>query len=121
CIDVVGDCKIKTPLPVNVISSGLGRFIKRFRNQILSPEDVNRVIKAVNKHLSESSLSNRDHIKSLRKRHSSNTICPRCGSNLIERIANSGSNAGTKFLGCENYPKCHFTKTHNKVESDSTS
>ncbi len=106
----VGDCKFKTSLPDNVINSGVGRFIKRFRNQILSTEDVNRVIKAVDKHLSESSLSNRDHIKSLRKRLSSNTICPKCGANLTERIANRGSKAGTKFLGCENYPKCQFTK-----------
>jgi restriction system protein len=106
----VGDCKFKTSLPDNVINSGVGRFIKRFRNQILSTEDVNQVIKAVEKHLAESSLSKRDHIKSLQKRHSSHTTCPRCGSNLIERVANRGSNAGTKFLGCENYPKCRFTK-----------
>lgn len=106
----VGNCKFKTSLPDNVINSGVGRFIKRFRNQILSTEDVNRVIKAIDKYLSESSLSNIDHIKSLRERHSSNTICPRCGSNLIERLANRGFNSGTKFLGCENYPKCRFTK-----------
>ena len=28
----VGDCKFKTPLPDNVIKSGVGRYIKRFRN-----------------------------------------------------------------------------------------
>lgn len=106
----VGDCKFQTPLPDNVIRAGVGRFIKRFRNQILSTEEVDHVINAVKKHLSESSLSNRDHIKSLRERHASNTICPKCGSNLIERSANWGTNAGTKFLGCENYPKCRFTK-----------
>lgn len=106
----VGDCKFKTTLPDNVINSGVDRFIKRFRNQILSTEDVNQVIKAIEKHLSESSLSNRAHIRSLRKRHSSNTICPRCGLRLIEKTAKQGPNAGTKFLGCENYPKCRFTK-----------
>ena len=106
----VGNCRFKTSLPDNVINSGVGRFIKRFRNQILSTEDVNRVIKAIEKYLSESTLSNIDHIKSLRERHSSNTICPRCGSNLIERLASRGFNAGNKFLGCENYPKCRFTK-----------
>lgn len=30
----VGDCKFKTPLPDNAINSGVGRFIKRFQNQI---------------------------------------------------------------------------------------
>jgi len=105
-----GDCEFKTPLPYNVINWGVGLFIRQFRNQILSLEEVNRIIIAIEKHLSESSLTTRDHIKSLRKRHSSNTICPRCGSILIERIAKRGSNAGSKFLGCDNYPKCRFTK-----------
>ncbi len=35
-------------------------------------------------------------------------FCPRCGSELIERVASQGANRGTKFLGCSNYPKCHF-------------
>ena len=106
----VGDCQFKTQLPSNVLKSGVGKFVKQFRDEILSSEDVDRIIQAIDKHLSESSLSNKDHIKSLRKRHSSNTMCPRCGSNLIERTVKNGSNAGTKFLGCENYPKCRFSK-----------
>lgn len=105
-----GDCTFKTTLPNNVINSGVGRSIKRFRNQIISLEDVNCIINAIKKHLSESSLSTRFHKRSLRNRHSSNTICPRCGSSLIERTAKQGSNAGTKFLGCENFPKCRFAK-----------
>ena len=107
----VGDCKFKTQFPDNVITSGIGRFIKRFRNQILTTEDVSRIIKVIENHLSESSLSNRDHVRSLRIRHSSNTLCPRCGSNPIERTAKQGSNIGNKFLGCESYPKCRFTKS----------
>ncbi|MCB9356044.1 MAG: NERD domain-containing protein [Lewinellaceae bacterium] len=83
----VGDCKFKTKLPDNVINSGIGRYIKRFRNQILLTEDVNLIVQVIEKHVSESSLSKRDHIRSLRKRHSSNTICPICGSSLIVRTA----------------------------------
>lgn len=106
----VGNCKFKTQLPDNINTTGLGRYIKQFQNQIISIEDVHRVSKAIEKHLSESPLSKRDHIKSLRKRQSSNTICPRCGSTLKKRIVKQGSNAGAEFLGCENYPKCRFTK-----------
>ncbi len=106
----IGDSKLKTQLPDTVIKLGVGKYIKRFRNQMLSTEDVHRVIKAIKKHLSDSSHTNRDHIRSLRKRHSSKTICPRCGSKHIKRTAKQGSNAGKKFLGCENYPKCRFTK-----------
>jgi len=52
----------------------------------------------------------RDHVRSLRKRHSSTTVCPRCGSSLVERTAKKGPNAGSKFLGCESYPRCRFSK-----------
>jgi len=32
--------------------------------------------------------------------------CPKCGSEMILRIAKSGANAGNKFWGCSNYPTC---------------
>ncbi len=106
----VGDCKFKTPLPVNVIKSGLRRYIKRFTNRILTTKEVDRVTEALAQHISESSLTTRDHVRSLRKRHASTTVCPNCGSYLVERTAKKGPNAGSKFLGCENYPRCRFTK-----------
>ena len=105
----VGDCKFKTHLPANVIRSGLGRYIKQFHDRILSPEDIDRVIMTLERHVSESSLTTRDHVRSLRARHASNTVCPRYGSNLVERTAKKGPNAGSRFLGCEDYPKCRFT------------
>jgi restriction system protein len=106
----VGDCKFKTQLPANVISSGLGRYIKRFVNRIIMPEEIHRIVETLHQHLSESSLTTRDHVRSLRERHSSTTVCPKCGSNLVVRIAKKGPNAGSKFFGCENYPRCRFTK-----------
>lgn len=106
----VGDCKFKTHLPANVINSGIGRYIKQFINRILSPEEIHRIVRTLEQHVSESSLTTRDHVRSLRERHSSTTICPKCGSNLVERTAKKGPNAGSKFLGCENYPRCRFTR-----------
>jgi len=106
----VGDCRFRTELPENVIKSGLSRYIKKFRIPIFTIEEVSKIILQIEKHLSENKISKRAHIRSLRKRHSSNTICPKCGSPLVERTANRGSNTGSKFLGCTNYPKCRFTK-----------
>ena len=100
----VGDCKFKTHLPANVINSGLGKYIKQFVNRILSPEEINRIVGKLERHVSESSLTTRDHVRSLRERHSSTTVCPKCGSNLVERTAKKGPNAGSQFLECENYP-----------------
>lgn len=106
----VGKCKFKTELPDNVIRSRLGKYIKQFKDRILPPEEVDRVVGEIKYYVSESSLTTRDHLQSLRERYNSTTVCPKCGSKLVERTAKKGPNAGTKFLGCENYPKCKFTK-----------
>lgn len=106
----VGDCEFKTNLPANVINSGLGSYIKQFNNRILSIEEINHVIDKLEKHVSTSSITTRDHVQSLRERHSSTTVCPKCGANLVERTTKNGPNAGSKFLGCDNYPRCRFTK-----------
>ncbi|MFH5834217.1 NERD domain-containing protein [Halalkalibaculum sp. DA384] len=106
----VGNCKFKTELPDNVIRSRLGKYIKQFKDRVLPPEEVDRIVEEIEYYVSESSLTTRDHVQSLRERHDSTTVCPKCGSKLVERTAKKGPNAGTKFLGCENYPKCRFTK-----------
>ena len=36
--------------------------------------------------------------------------CPRCGSELVERQAKRGANAGNTFLGCSAFPKCRYTE-----------
>jgi len=38
------------------------------------------------------------------------TVCPKCGGELVKRIATKGQHAGQKFWGCVNFPKCKFTK-----------
>ena len=37
-------------------------------------------------------------------------ICPKCGGKLILRTVKSGSNAGKQFYGCENFPRCRYTR-----------
>jgi hypothetical protein len=32
--------------------------------------------------------------------------CPKCGIQMVERVAKKGQNAGQSFFGCPNYPKC---------------
>lgn len=33
-------------------------------------------------------------------------ICPKCGAEMIKRVAAKGSNAGNVFYGCSKFPKC---------------
>lgn len=37
-------------------------------------------------------------------------VCPRCGAALVLRTAKKGANAGNRFLGCSNYPKCRYIR-----------
>ena len=34
--------------------------------------------------------------------------CPRCESEMVERIAERGFNRGKMFWGCSNYPRCKY-------------
>lgn len=43
---------------------------------------------------------------------STQNTCPKCGSTLILRTATKGVNAGKQFWGCDNFPKCKFTISH---------
>lgn len=36
------------------------------------------------------------------------TLCPRCGGQLVMRIASKGKRQGKRFLGCSNYPQCRY-------------
>lgn len=105
-----GNCTFKTSLPPNVINNGLSSYIKGYQDQVLDPNEIeyfsNRLKGA--KSSPENSLDK--HLKSLKERYSSNIKCPKCGSRLVERTTKKGLHIGSKFLGCENYPKCKFTK-----------
>lgn len=109
----VGNCTFKTILPSNVINHGLGRYIKQYQKPVLDKDKVSQIMGQLGKLRSDPSLTTRKHIQSLQARHSSNTICPRCGSALTERSIRKGPRAGHKFIGCNGYPKCNFTKNIN--------
>lgn len=33
--------------------------------------------------------------------------CPKCGGEMVQRVARRGMNAGKAFWGCRRYPECH--------------
>ncbi|MBU0768716.1 MAG: topoisomerase DNA-binding C4 zinc finger domain-containing protein, partial [Proteobacteria bacterium] len=37
-------------------------------------------------------------------------VCPKCGGELIKRVATKGQYGGQEFWGCSNFPKCKFAK-----------
>ena len=41
-------------------------------------------------------------------------LCPKCGGKLVLKTVKSGPDAGKKFYGCFNYPKCRYMKNLDK-------
>jgi len=109
----VGDCQFKTELPPNVMSSRLASYVKSFRSQVLTPKGLEGIRQRLSDLADNAPVSKKEHLASLHERHSSDVVCPKCGSDLVERTAKSGPNAGSRFLGCSSYPKCRFTKKHS--------
>ncbi len=36
--------------------------------------------------------------------------CPRCGSELVERVARRGPRSGQSFFGCASFPRCRYRR-----------
>lgn len=106
----IGDCKFKTEMPSNVLSGGLIPYIKGFRQALISPQQVAQIEASLISLKQDKSLNRRAHLDSLRERHESTTVCPRCGGVLVQRVSKTGEFAGKPFLGCSNYPKCKYLK-----------
>ena len=54
-------------------------------------------------------VTKREHVQSIKqmKKDVENNVCPRCGGKLVLRVSKID---GSNFYGCENFPKCNFTK-----------
>ena len=104
------NAQLKTELPNNVMTHGLSAYIKSFQNNVFTNEDLDRFAKKIEQ-LRGLNISTAEHVANLKSRHSSNSVCPRCGGVLKQRQAKRGKSAGSYFLGCSNYPKCRYTKS----------
>lgn len=104
-----GDCEIKTPMPPNVLTRGLCTYIKSFREEVMTPGQVDSVFARLTAAKATPAASHRIHVSGLRERHGGDA-CPKCGAELVPRVARKGPNAGGQFLGCSAYPRCRYTR-----------
>ena len=107
----IGDnVELKGDFPLNVMTSGLSSYIKKF-NEFLFPDiEIIRLEQYLKQLETNNTLSTRQHVQILKERYSSDTICPRCGGELVRRIAKTGPRAGSEFLGCSKFPDCRYIK-----------
>jgi hypothetical protein len=104
-----GGSKFKTKMPQNVIRGGFeggANYINGFSEIVFTDEEVINICDELKSGKAEMSLlSGLRHTQSLKNRFKSDVVCPKCGGNLLERNGARGA-----FMGCNNYPKCRFTK-----------
>jgi len=111
----VGESEFKTPMPRNVThKGGLVTYIKSFTLPILTKEQVERIVEKIEQaRLPATKKTARRHVKNLKVRPTkvdAGQPCPRCGASLVWRTSNSGTQAGSQFLGCSGFPKCRYTR-----------
>jgi len=106
-----GECQFKTTMPENVLKNNFTGYIKSKNHILFTDAEVDQICCELQRIKDNTPfLSGWHHANSLKKRYKSSTICPKCGGNLLERTSHTGKKAGQQFLGCENYPRCRYTK-----------
>ena len=107
----IGDnVELKSDFPPNIMTSGLSSYIKKFNEFLFSDTEIIRLEQYLKQSKNNNTISTKQHIHILKERYSSDTICPRCGGELVRRIAKTGPRAGSEFLGCSKFPDCRYIK-----------
>ena len=104
-----GDCRIETEVPEYVLEWDYTKYIKSKSEVILSQHEIYQAERKLRAAKDDATLlSGFMHVHELKKKYTSTEVCPKCGGQLVERVAKQGKNAGNKFLGCSNFPKCRY-------------
>lgn len=76
------------------------QFAKRHDIEILTEVDLTQMLESTDVPFDPEALN---------LLHDTRKFCPKCEREMVIRIAEHGSNPGSKFWGCSGYPRCHFT------------
>ena len=85
--------------------------INSYKDKVISKDNVDKIYSMLSKVNIIDNKVRKQHVKDIRKEVSNkeikvkNNICPKCNSKLVLRKGKYGD-----FYGCENFPKCRFTK-----------
>lgn len=104
-----GRFEFKTSVPQGVFLHGCAPWVARRRDVLLSDAEVDRILGVVQQ-AATGFFATLDHAASVRERYRSTTTCPKCGGDLVARVARKGPMPGSRFLGCSNYPRCRYIR-----------
>ena len=106
-----GECEFKTSMPENVMMRGWTKYIKSKTEILFTDDEVDQICEAIkNGRLPATWKTKNAHLQSLNERHRSDSVCPKCGRDLILRTVRKGPKVGSQFYGCSGFPECRFTK-----------
>ena len=105
-----GSFQFKTPIPHNVFLHSCASWVGRKREILLEDAEVDRVLYVLEHSMKAGFFAAIDHAASVRKKYRSTTTCPKCGGELVPRVAQKGPMPGSRFLGCSNYPACKYVR-----------
>jgi len=114
-VTFVGDSTFKTEMPNNVTHGGrFISFINSKTNKVFTKKEVDKIVSMIeNGQLSKTRKTHKvhvQHVKTIVKEKENKNSCPKCGSDLVLRVAKQGINKGNQFYGCSSYPKCRYTE-----------
>ncbi len=94
--------------------SQVGKLIEDLSTEeIINSEDLDKILEIIKENKSfQTDFGHTRDIKKIKKENQAKIkvgICPRCGSELVERDGKYG-----KFMGCSNFPKCRFVESKSK-------
>lgn len=109
----VGESTFKTDMPDNVTyAGGYINYIKSKKEDILSEPDCAEIVKMIESgRLVPSFKTNREHLSHVKTIvEKKKNACPKCGCELVKRVAKKGANKGKEFIACSGFPKCRYVK-----------
>lgn len=107
----VGDSTFKTPMPDNVTRGfGYVRYIKSKTEPVISEAQVNEIVQQIESGRYPRTFSTHrqhvKHVKSIMEAKEAAVVCPKCGSEMVQREVKKGDRQGQKFWGCSRFPGC---------------
>ena len=122
-----GNSTFKTTMPPNVTKGGgYLKFIESKTDVVLSEAQVKDIIDKIEEgRLVQSFKTNREHVKHvngivsekkngfLPSQKRQDVTCPNCNSGMVLRTSKKGTNAGNKFWGCAQFPRCRGIVKHS--------
>jgi restriction system protein len=107
----IGSAKLKTEMPAHVtVGFAAIKYIRGFKAPLLNNAQVETICsQIVNGRPEPSNKTYFKHVSNVKEILADiATSCPKCGSDLVERVSKRGENAGNTFMGCSSFPKCRY-------------